>query len=165
MNPRVEVLVVGASVAAGAFVSQLRDDGFAGSVLVVDEDPDAPYDRPPLSKDFLGSGSMKPEAPWWTGGGDVLRGRAVHLDARDHALTVLVSGGDTERITAEHIVLATGATPVRLPGLPPGVNHLRTAADARELRQRLENDSHVVVLGAGTIGTEVASAVVEAGEG
>ena len=106
---------------------------------------------------------MKPEAPWWTGGGELLRGRAVHLDIRDRALTVLVSGGDTERITAGHMVLATGATPVRLPGLPAGVNHLRTAADARELRQRLESNSHVVVLGAGTIGTEVASTVVEAG--
>ena len=46
MTPRVEVLVVGASVATGAFVSQLRDDDFAGSVLVVEQDPDAPYDRP-----------------------------------------------------------------------------------------------------------------------
>ena len=164
MTPRVDVLVVGASTAAGAFVSQLRDDGFSGSVLVVEQDPDAPYDRPPLSKDFLGSGSVKPDAPWWTGGGDLLRGRAVHLDVRDRALTVLVSGGETERITAGNIVLATGATPVRLPGLPTGVNHLRTAADARELRQRLERDSHVVVLGAGTIGTEVASTVVEAGD-
>lgn len=163
MTPRVEVLVVGASVAAGALISQLRDDGFTGSILVVDQDPDAPYDRPPLSKDFLGSGTTKPEAPWWTGGCDLLRGRAVHLDVRDRAMTVAVANGNTERIVADHIVLATGASPVRLPGLPQGVNHLRTAGDARELRGKLEGGCHVVVLGAGTIGTEISSTVVDAG--
>lgn len=163
MTPRVEVLVVGASVASGALVSQLRDDGFTGSILVVDQDPDAPYDRPPLSKDFLGSGTDKPEAPWWTGGCDLLRGRAVHLDVRDRAVTVVAAGGDSERIVADHVLLATGAAPVRLPGLPAGVNHLRTAGDARELREKLEGDCHVVVLGAGTIGTEISSTVVDAG--
>jgi 3-phenylpropionate/trans-cinnamate dioxygenase ferredoxin reductase subunit len=163
MTPRVEVLVAGASVASGAFVSQLRDDGFTGLILLVDQDPDAPYDRPPLSKDFLGSGAAKPEAPWWTGGCDLLRGRAVHLDVRARAVTVAVAGGDTERIVADHVVIATGAAPVRLPGLPEGVNHLRTAADARELREKLEGDCHVVVLGAGTIGTEISSTVVDAG--
>lgn len=163
MTPRVEVLVVGASVASGALVSQLRDDGLTGSILVVDQDPDAPYDRPPLSKEFLGSGTTKPDAPWWTGACDLLRGRAVHLDIRDRSVTVDSAGGGTERIVAEHLVLATGAAPVRLPGLPEGVNHLRTASDARELREQMNDDCHVVVLGAGTIGTEVASTVVDGG--
>lgn len=163
MTRRVGILVVGGSVATGALVSQLRLDGFNGSITVVDQDPDAPYDRPPLSKEFLRSNHDKPEAPWWTGDCEVVNGRALHLDTTETAVSVHLATGEALRLHAEHVVIATGSSPVRLPGLPDGVNHLRTAADARRLRAGLWPGAHAVVLGAGTIGTEIASTLKEAG--
>ena len=63
MNAATRLLVVGASVASGALVTQLHEEGFSGAVTVVDADPDAPYDRPPLSKTFLADSAARPEAP------------------------------------------------------------------------------------------------------
>jgi 3-phenylpropionate/trans-cinnamate dioxygenase ferredoxin reductase subunit len=163
MTSGIRILVVGASVAAGAFISQLRQEGFTGSVTVVDRDPDAPYDRPPLSKEFLSSDLRKPEAPWWTGECHLVRGQALHLDVTEMAVNVRAETGEALRLSADHIVVATGSSPIRLPGLPDAVNHLRTASDARRLRNNLQPGHHTVVLGAGTIGTEVASSIVDSG--
>ena len=163
MNTFARLVVVGASVSSGALVAQLRADGFTGRIVVVDQDPDAPYDRPPLSKDFLGGTTARPEAPWWDDRCELIRGQAMGLDNASSAVDVVLADDAACTIGAEHIVVATGSAPVRLPGQPPGVAHLRTAADARSIRQLAAPGRHVVILGAGTIGTELASSLVEAG--
>jgi 3-phenylpropionate/trans-cinnamate dioxygenase ferredoxin reductase subunit len=158
-----EVLVVGASVAAGALITQLRLDGYEGRVLVVDQDRDAPYDRPPLSKNFLSTTEERPHAPWWDDRCERLVGRAYRLDVDAKAVDVERTDGSTARGYAEHVVIATGSGPVRLPGQPDGVVHLRTARDARALREYARQGRHVIILGAGTIGTELASSITAAG--
>jgi|GEM_PF-1509391 len=163
MTMAARVVVVGASVAAGSFVAQLRADGFTGRVVVIDADPDAPYDRPPLSKEFLAGGAVRPEAPWWAGACELLRGRASALDVGRSAVGVDLPDGGTCTVPADHIVIASGAAPIRLPGQPDGVSELRTAADARRVREFLRPGHRIIIIGAGTVGSELASSVIDAG--
>lgn len=158
-----DVLVVGASVSAGALVSQLRAEGFPGRVMLVDSDPDAPYDRPPLSKEFLTSSDVRPGALWWHEDCELVPGVAVSLEPVSRCVQVQDAEGRTQWISAGHLVVATGAVPVRLPGQPDAVCELRTAGDARRLRNRATAGQRVVILGAGTIGTELASSLVDRG--
>ena len=158
-----QILVVGGSVSTGAFLTQLRSDGYTGQVVVVDPDPDAPYDRPPLSKEFLSSDAVRPEAPWWDDRCDIVRGRATSLNRDDRAVNVALNEGGSRTLRADDIVIATGSAPVPLAGLPADIAHLRTADDARRIRDSIGPGRHVTILGAGTIGTELASAVVGAG--
>jgi len=131
MNTFARLVVVGASVSSGALVAQLRADGFTGRILVVDRDPDAPYDRPPLSKEFLAGTTARPEAPWWDGRCDLVQGQATGLDIASSAVDVVLADGTACTVGAEHIIVAAGSAPVRQPGQPPGLAHLRTAADAQ----------------------------------
>lgn len=164
MTGRVGVLVIGGGVASASLVSQLRTDGYTDPITIVDEDPDTPYDRPPLSKEFLASGDWMPDAPWWDGSQcSTVIGTAIGLNLANRSVTVHLRGTGARIIEADSIVIATGASPVRLPGLPPGVLHLRTAADARALRESLASGVRVAILGAGTIGTELASSAHAAG--
>lgn len=163
MIPGIQILVVGGSVATGALVGQLRTDGFEGRIVVVDSDPDTPYDRPPLSKEFLGLEAAKPQAPWWEERCELVTGKAQSLDARNRTLTVTGGDGELSVLAAQNIVIATGATPIKLPDQPTAVAQLRTAVDARALRSAARAGRHVVILGAGTIGTELASSVVALG--
>jgi 3-phenylpropionate/trans-cinnamate dioxygenase ferredoxin reductase component len=157
------LLVVGASVSSGALISQLREDGFTGQIVVVDGDPDAPYDRPPLSKEFLATTTTRPAAPWWDDRCQLVRGQATALDIASATVEVALAEGTTRMLGADHIVVATGSAPVQLPGQPTGVAQLRSAADSRSIRRLAAPSRHVIILGAGTIGTELASSLVDAG--
>ncbi|MEU6230621.1 FAD-dependent oxidoreductase [Streptomyces sp. NPDC047042] len=164
MNAATRLLVIGASVASGALVAQLRADGYTGRIAVVDGDPDAPYDRPPLSKDFLTESGLRPQAPWWDGQCELVRGWATGMDVESSTVEItLADGGGRATLGADHIVVATGSAPVRLPGQPDGVAELRTAADARRIRELARPGRHVIILGAGTVGTELASSLNDAG--
>lgn len=163
MTERVSVLAVGASVASAALISQLRADGFEGRIMVVDRDPDMPYDRPPLSKDFLSSDGVRPEAPWWSGECEHVVGTVEALHAGAGVAKVRRPDGSMAEIVADHVVVATGSDPVRLPGQPEGVFEFRTAADARALRSKAHRGQRVIILGAGTVGTELASSLSSAG--
>lgn len=163
MSARVPMLVVGASVASGALVAQLRADGHTGRIVVVDRDPDAPYDRPPLSKDFLTSADDRPAAPWWRADCELLTGDVYDLDAVNRTATVRSPDGSRLELAADELVVATGSAPLRVPGQPHGVIELRTAADARALRTYATPGYDIVVLGAGTVGTELASSLTAAG--
>ncbi|MER5221040.1 NAD(P)/FAD-dependent oxidoreductase [Streptomyces flaveus] len=164
MNATASLLVVGASVASGALIAQLRTDGFTGWITVVDEDPDAPYDRPPLSKEFLADSGRCPQAPWWDQRCQLVQGRATALDIASSTVEVTLTGEKGRSVLgADHIVVATGSAPVRLPGQPDGVAQLRTAADARRIREFAAPGRRVVILGAGTIGTELASSLSDIG--
>jgi NADPH-dependent 2,4-dienoyl-CoA reductase/sulfur reductase-like enzyme len=141
----------------------LRDYGFRGVVTVLGAEPHPPYDRPPLSKAVLlgkVDGSTF-EIDFEALGIELLLGREVTgLRPADHQL-------DTPEgpVPYDVLVIATGAEAVRLPGSEgvPGVHMLRTLNDARQLRPVLAAQQHVVVVGAGWIGAEFATAAQEAG--
>lgn len=157
-------LVVGASLAGIHAARTLRLGGHDGPIVVVDADPDAPYDKPPLSKQIL-AGSLEPDRivlPAIGEGLDLdlrLGLRAVSLDLGER-----VVGFDDGRGPVAHafdqLVIATGASARRLPGTEhiKGVHVLRTLHDALALRAELDaGPSRVVVIGAGFIGAEVAA--------
>ncbi|MFE0081730.1 FAD-dependent oxidoreductase, partial [[Kitasatospora] papulosa] len=161
-RPR-DVVIVGAGMAGVQTAVALREQGFTGPVTLIGAEPHQPYDRPPLSK-------------------AVLLGKAedsafdVDFEALDITLRLGLDvtglrAGAHELDTAEGpvaydtLVLATGAEPVGLPGSEgvPGVHLLRTLDDAARLRPVLERQHDVVVVGAGWIGAEFATAARAAG--
>ncbi|MFE7071059.1 NAD(P)/FAD-dependent oxidoreductase [Streptomyces sp. NPDC057620] len=156
------VIVVGASLSGLYAARELRAQGFDGRLVVVGDEPHRPYDRPPLSKDFLTGRSGEDrlalgdteelaelDAEW------LLGTRARGLDTRDR--TVLLDDGRT--VSGDGVVIATGASARRLPGPAlAGVHTLRTLDDARALRAELTAGARrVVVIGGGFIGAETAS--------
>lgn len=154
------VAVVGASLAGLWAARALRSQGYDGRLVLIGEEPHRPYDRPPLSKEFL-AGSVDASALLLEGDGEdldaqwLLGATAVGLDPR--VRTVLLRGGRT--VAADGVVVATGAAARRLPGSGgmAGVHVLRTLDDARALRAELAHGGRLVVVGGGFIGAEVAS--------
>ncbi|MEU9119798.1 FAD-dependent oxidoreductase [Streptomyces sp. NPDC048506] len=162
------VAVIGASLAGLYTARALRAQGFDGRLVIVGDEQHRPYDRPPLSKDFLTGATGQDDlaladaeeiaeldAEW------LLGTRATGLDTAAGA--VLLDGGRS--LTTDGVVIATGAIPRRLPGpAPAGTHTLRTLDDARALRADLgRGPSRVVVIGAGFIGAEVASSCAALG--
>ena len=155
------VVVVGGSLAGLRSAQALRREGFAGEIVVVDPDPDGPYDRPPLSKAYLTGDVAADAVRVPVNGLDELdlswrRVSAVGLDATRRELTL----DDGSSIVPDGIVLACGATPRRLPGTEQmtGVHVLRGLADARGLRADLDaGPRRVAVIGGGFIGAEIAA--------
>jgi 3-phenylpropionate/trans-cinnamate dioxygenase ferredoxin reductase subunit len=159
------MVVVGGGLAGAKAAETLREEGFDGRVVLVAEESERPYERPPLSKDYLNGSKERDviyvhDAGWYDEHDVELRTgvRAVALDPGAHELEL--EGG--ERLGYRALLLATGATPRRLP-VPgadlDGVHYLRTAADSDGLRASLSSGNRsVVVVGAGWIGLEVAAA-------
>ena len=146
------VVVVGAGLAGARSVQELRAQGHTGEVVLLGAEPHLPYDRPPLSKGLL----------LGTADDSTLEGELdadVRLGVRATGLrsgAVETTGGD---VAYDGLVLATGAVPRRLgAGLT-----LRTVDDARALRARLVPGARAVIIGAGWIGAEVATAAARAG--
>lgn len=151
------IAVVGASLAGVSSARALRDRGFDGRVVVIGDEPHRPYDRPPLSKEFLAGAII--EADLALSDEDLeLDWRLGHrAEALDPALrSVVLDSG--ERIVADGVVVATGARARRLRGPAfAGVHTLRTLDDAVRLRAELVPGARLVVIGGGFIGAEVAS--------
>ncbi|WP_226350361.1 NAD(P)/FAD-dependent oxidoreductase [Pseudonocardia sp. ICBG601] len=153
------LVVVGASLAGLRAVEAARDAGHTGPVTLVGAEPHLPYDRPPLSKAFLEDG----EAP------DVRFREEEHLRSDlgvDLELGAPATGLDADarevvvgdrRIGYDALVVATGARARRLPGDLAGLHTLRTLDDAAAVRAALDAGARTVVVGAGFIGSEVAS--------
>ncbi|WP_371658473.1 NAD(P)/FAD-dependent oxidoreductase [Streptomyces sp. NBC_00280] len=156
------VLVVGASAAGLSTVEALRRKGFAGGITVLGDEPHAPYDRPPLSKQVL-SGAWEParaalraqeqlaalEAEF------VLGDPAVGLDPVSR--TVRTESG--RQVGADAVVIATGVRARRFPGQDDlaGAHVLRTLDDALALRDELLPGRRLVVVGEGVLGSEIAA--------
>jgi NADPH-dependent 2,4-dienoyl-CoA reductase/sulfur reductase-like enzyme len=163
------IAIVGAGQAGGRLASALREAGYAGRVVLYGEEPLPPYERPPLSKEFLAGGRAAPipciaEDPHWNEQRIELRlgCRVAAIDV-GAAAVVLADGG---REHYDRLVLATGARPRRLQvpgGDLPGVFYLRTVADALALHECLVPGSRCVVVGGGLIGLEVAATAVQRG--
>jgi NADPH-dependent 2,4-dienoyl-CoA reductase/sulfur reductase-like enzyme len=158
------IVIVGASLAGWRAAEELRHLGHDGSITLVGDEPHHPYERPPLSKQVL-AGTKPPESTALS----VVHGTtedldldwrlgqsATGLDLKDRA--VLLGGG--ERLAFDGLVIATGASPKRLPGTDhlDGVHTLRSLDDCLEIRAELERSPRrVAVVGAGFIGAEVAA--------
>lgn len=157
------IVIVGGGLAGGTVAAHLQEEGYSDPIVVIDDDPDAPYDRPPLSKDFLSSERHAPDAPWWPSGCTLVRGRAISLDPEARLLNVSREEDKATEMSYDHLVVATGTVPTSLPGEPLGVARLGSAAEARTLRPYAAAGKSVIVIGAGTVGTELASTLAEAG--
>ena len=165
-----QIVVVGASLAGLRAAEELRLRGYGGTIVLVGDEPHRPYERPPLSKQVL-AGSKPPESTALS----VVHGTlddleldwrlgqsATGLDLDERA--VLLGGG--ERLPFDGLVIATGASPKRLPGTDhlDGVHTLRTLDDCLEIRAALDaTPRRVAVVGAGFIGAEVAATCRERG--
>ncbi|GGM64598.1 oxidoreductase [Thermopolyspora flexuosa] len=150
--------MVGAGLAGLRSVEALRARGFSGRITLIGEEPHRPYDRPPLSKAVLaGEADSTVVDADLDALGVELRTGVVATGLREGVL--LTSSGE---VPYDGLVIATGAKPIRLPG--DGPQHvLRTIDDALALRALLTPRTRVVVVGAGWIGAEVATAARRAG--
>jgi NADPH-dependent 2,4-dienoyl-CoA reductase/sulfur reductase-like enzyme len=155
------VVVVGASLAGLRAVETLRREGYEGHLALVGAEPELPYDRPPLSKDFLAGETQIDQLalrklPYEDLDLDLRLGtRAEGVDLGDRVLEL----GGGERLPFDGLVIATGSAPRTLPNTPdlPGIFVLRTLADALTIRDAIAGNPKVVVVGAGFIGSEVAA--------
>lgn len=159
-------VVVGASLAGAKAAETLRAEGFTGRIVLVGEEADRPYERPPLSKDYL-RGDAEREKTYVHDAGfyaehDIELRTATTvtaLDAGRHTVTLQRDGVD-ETLPYHRLLLTTGSAPRRL-GVPgadlPGVYSLRSLADADRLAAAIRAADTVAVIGAGWIGAEVAA--------
>ena len=159
---RAGVVIAGGGLAAQRASETLRRHGYAGAVRVIAREPHAPYDRPPLSKEFLAGEvderalEFRPQS--WYAEHDVellLGERVTGLDAGRREVR-LAGGG---RVPFEQLLIATGSAPRRLAGTErcENVYELRTRDDARALREALSTRPRLILIGAGFIGQEVAA--------
>ncbi|MEV6752231.1 FAD-dependent oxidoreductase [Streptomyces sp. NPDC051214] len=161
-------VIVGGGLAGAKAAETLRSEGFTGRVILIGDERDHPYERPPLSKGYLlgkeERDSVFVHEPSWYAQSDVelhLGQTVVSIDREAKAVRL----GDRDVIHYDKLLLATGAEPRRLdvPGTGlVGVHHLRRLAHADRLRQVLSglgrDNGHLVIAGAGWIGLEVAAA-------
>lgn len=163
------IAIVGASLAGAKAAESLRDEGFDGRVVLIGQEPERPYERPPLSKDYLRGEAERAKvdvhADDFYAAKDIELRTSCLVDAIDvEGHELVLSGG--ERVGYDRLLLAVGAEPRRLP-VPgadlPGVLSLRSVGDSDALRSRLDVGGHVVVIGAGWIGSEVAASARQKG--
>ncbi|GLZ51271.1 FAD-dependent oxidoreductase [Actinomycetospora sp. NBRC 106378] len=157
------IVIIGAGLAGTTTAQTLREQGYDGDITLLAGEDRLPYDRPPLSKDYLAGSSgaddiLLQERGWYDENRVALRlgTRATAVDPKAHQVTL--EGGDT--LTYDKLVLATGST-ARTLGLPgadaDGVHTLRTLADSDAIKAEFGEGRHVVVVGGGWIGLEVAA--------
>ncbi|PZS02767.1 MAG: FAD-dependent oxidoreductase [Pseudonocardiales bacterium] len=165
------VVIVGAGLAGAKIAEALRDKGFVGSITLVGDESERPYERPPLSKGYL-SGQAERDSVFVHGEGwyaehDVvlLLGTAVTaIDRAAHRVTL----DDGNTLPYDALVIATGASPRTLP-IPSadhaGVHYLRRLDDSDDLKRAISQAQRIAIVGAGWIGLEVAAAARQGGVG
>ena len=155
-------LIIGGGMAADAAVRGIRAVDPDGAIRMISAEPDAPYDRPPLSKGlWLGE---EPERIWRGTaelGVELLLGRRViRVEAYDGTVT-----DDHGTVHGwEKLLLATGGAPRLVPGAPPQLIHFRTWRDYLALRQAAERGCRIAVIGGGLVGSELAAALAQIGK-
>jgi 3-phenylpropionate/trans-cinnamate dioxygenase ferredoxin reductase component len=163
-------VIVGAGMAGGKAAETLREEGFDGRVVLLGGEPERPYERPPLSKDYLRGESeragvyLQEEAGWYDEHDVELR-PSTHVESLDVAARAVVLAGG-ERIDYDALLLTTGAEPKRppIPGTDLDAVHvLRTLEDSDVLRGVLDAGGRLVVVGAGWIGSEVSASARQRG--
>ncbi|TWE09984.1 NAD(P)/FAD-dependent oxidoreductase [Rudaeicoccus suwonensis] len=160
-------VIIGGGVAAASTIAGLRDRGFDGDITLVGDEPHVPYERPPLSKEFLtgawGLADIQINSPGWYADHGVVLAlgvRAETVDVSNHCVVL----SDDRVIDYDTVVLATGSRARVLPGFAgERVHAIRTVADTTRLVDRLERGRHLAILGGGFVGCEVAAVAVERG--
>ena len=162
------IVIVGGGFAGGNAAATLRDEGFAGPVVIVGPEPGVPFGRPPLSKTYLRSeedldGWYVRPADWYAEHGiDLRRTNAARVDPAAH--TVVLGSG--EEISYQKALITTGARNRRL-GIPgaelTGIRYLRTAAECDAIKREAVAGRRAVVVGMGFIGCEVAASLTQLG--
>jgi NADPH-dependent 2,4-dienoyl-CoA reductase/sulfur reductase-like enzyme len=163
------VAIIGASLAGLSAARALRSQGFDGRVTVVGDETRRPYDRPPLSKEFLAGDMTEADLALEADDDDDLQAQwllgaaATKLDTASGAVEL----ADGTRVHADGFVIATGSRARRWPGCESmaGVHVIRTVDDAIALRADMRPGAALVVIGAGFIGAEVASTARRLGMG
>ena len=160
--------IVGAGLAGAKAAETLRTEGFDGRIVLIGDEPERPYERPPLSKDYLrGEAETRPyvhDQSFYANNAIELwhSTRATGLDI---GLQELLLEGD-RRLGYDRLLIATGALPRRLdvPGTElDGIHYLRTLADSERIGERIQAGQRVVVIGSGWIGAEVAASARQKG--
>jgi 3-phenylpropionate/trans-cinnamate dioxygenase ferredoxin reductase subunit len=162
-------VIVGASLAGAKAAETLKAEGFAGRVVLIGDETDRPYERPPLSKEYLQGKAERDkafvhDASWYSANGvELLLGMSVTaLSPSEHTVTL----DDVEPLHYDKLLLATGSTPrvLNIAGAENrGIHYLRRMGDSDSLKDALRSGPSVVVIGAGWIGLETAAAAVLAG--
>ena len=166
-------IIVGGGGAGFMTANQLRHTGYGGKITMISQDDKPPYNRPLLSKMFL-AGKMDEKyltlggADWASNNNIDLRLQQTVSEVLPNARTIVITDADGKREeqTADFLVVATGAEP-KIPSFKgaelDGVYTLRSMDDAKAIKNASDN-KHVVIVGTGFIGMEVASALMEAGK-
>ena len=167
---RFDVVIVGAGHGGAQVAVMLRTQKFSGSIAIIGEEPELPYERPPLSKEYFAGEKeferiqLRPAKYWDERDVTMLLGkRVVSVDAVGH--TVTTDSGET--VGYGKLVWATGGHPRMLPipgGDLPGVQGVRTRADADAMKAASETAKQIVVIGGGYIGLEAAAVLTKAGK-
>ncbi len=161
------VVIIGGGAAGNACAEMLRREGYRGPITVIEQDPDAPYDRPNLSKDYLAGNApeewlpLHPKEFYAAQRIEIVSGvEATGIDTQSKS--VQLSDGTT--LEYGRLLIATGATPIRL-DVPGGsrISYLRTLRDCRAIIESLSAAKTAVVIGASFIGLEVAASLVARG--
>ena len=163
------ILIAGASLAGAKAAETLREEGFDGRVVLAGAEHERPYERPPLSKDYLRGESERDKAFVHDEGFYEQREIELRTSTRVTAIDPSASKavlGDDERLRFDKLLITTGAEPRRL-SLPGselgGILYLREIGDSEAIRERLVQGAKLVVIGAGWIGAEVAASARERG--
>ena len=169
MNTQPSFVIVGGGMAGAIAAQTLREEGFDGKITLLGQEPNAPYERPPLSKDYLQGKAERdsifvhPE-PWYAEHAvELSLGSAVtSLDPASRTVTTATG----ERMSYDKLLLATGSKPRHLdvPGADlDGAYYLRNVEDSDGLKIKFADANRVVIIGAGWIGLETAAAARAAG--
>ena len=162
------IVIVGGGLAGGNAAVTLREEGFAGPVVIIGHEPAVPFGRPPLSKTYLRSEEaldgwyVRPAG--WYADHDVERrdDTVAAVDPAAHTVT-LDSGGE---LRYHQVLIATGGRnrQLAIPGSGlPGIHYLRTVAECDAIKQEAVPGRHAVVIGMGFIGCEVAASLTQLG--
>ena len=163
------IVIIGGGIAGGNAAATLREEGFAGPVVIVSREPGVPFGRPPLSKTYLRSeedleGWYVRPAGWYAEHDVDLRSGSSVAGVDPAAHTVVLGSG--EELRYQKMLIATGGRNRRssLPGAElPGIHYLRTVAECDAIKQEAVAGRRAVVVGMGFIGCEVAASLTQLG--
>lgn len=166
---RQSVVIIGGSHAAAEAIPTLRQKGWEGRITLIGDEPNLPYQRPPLSKAYY-QGVMdaekiliRAEATYEQAGVEMMLGRrAVRIDRGAEKIVL----DDGTAVDYSKLILATGTRPRKLPldGADlPNINYLKTMQDVDRIKSQLKPGSNLLIVGAGYIGLEVAASAVKQG--
>jgi len=162
-------VIVGSGLAGGNAAATLREEGFAGPVVIISREPGVPFGRPPLSKTYLRSeedldGWYVRPAGWYAEHGVDIRSGSSVAGVDPAAHTVVLGSG--EEVSYHKVLIATGGRNRRL-GIPgadlPGIHYLRTVAECDAIKREAVAGQRAVVVGMGFIGCEVAASLTQLG--